>query len=109
MADEKENAVATEQFKRNLDHILIKTDVVGPEITIGETVLQFRTKASVRALAALVGNDNKITGMQEYIRKALLPGQDAAFEDILDNVDIQGLSEILNTLSEAYTSFPDQS
>lgn len=105
---EAEGAVITEQFKRNLDHILIGS-AGGPEITIGDTVLTFRKKAPVTALAILVGEENRVEGMKGYIRKALLKGQEEAFEELLDDVDIDGLGEILAALGEGYTSFPAQS
>lgn len=105
----KENEVTLEQFRRNLDHIRIDTSAAGPEVAIGDTVLRFKVKASVRALADLVGNENRVAGMESYLRKTLLPGQEAAFDALLEEIDVVGLSEILNALSEAYTSFPEKS
>jgi hypothetical protein len=110
MANDKtqENETVLAQFKRNLDHIAIGA-VAGPEITVGDVVLTFKAKAPVSALAKLVGTDNRIEGMIEYIKLTLVPGQDEALEALLGNVDIEGLAEILNVLGEGYTSFPDQS
>jgi hypothetical protein len=110
MADKtKENEVALEQFRKNLDHILIDGKKVGPEITIGDTVLKFKAKAPVKALAALIGADNRVQGMETYIRKTLVPGQEEAFDALLEDIDIEGLAEILNALGEGYTSFPEKS
>lgn len=107
---EKENEVVFEQFKRNLDHILIgDKDKLGPEITVGDVVLQFKAKAPVSALGALIANENRVEGMAEYIRRTLLPGQEDTFNSLLDEIDVEGLSEILNALGEGYTSFPEKS
>ena len=103
-----EGEVALGQFKRNLTHILIGSGK-GPELTIGETVLSFKAKAPVKALAALVSNDNKVDGMKQYILLALKKGQEEAFEAVLDDIDIEGLGEILEALGEGYTSFPEAS
>lgn len=108
MANE-ESDVAVAQFKRTLDHILINPVLAGPELTIGETVLTFKKKAPVRALSALVGNSNQIEAMTEYVRLCLVKGQDEALEALLNEIDVEGLGEILNILSEAYTSFPEKS
>lgn len=105
----KENEVALEQFRKNLDHILIDGKKVGPEITIGGTVLKFKAKAPVKALAALISADNRVHGMETYIRKTLVSGQDEAFDALLEEIDIEGLAEILNALGEGYTSFPEKS
>lgn len=109
MADdrEKEGEVVLAQFKRNLSHIL-GTGVKGPEITVGDTVLTFKAKAPVTALADLIGNENRVNGMKAYIRQTLVPGQEEAFESLLELIDIEGLSEILNVLSEGYSSFPEK-
>lgn len=106
---EKESAVALEQFKRNLDHIKIDKTEVGPEITIGDTVLRFKPKAPVSALSSLIGSENRVEGMSTYILKTLEPGQEDAFVALLDEIDIEGLGEILNALGEGYTSFPEKS
>lgn len=106
---EKENEVVLEQFKRNLSHIQIDHEKTGPELTIGDTVLQFKAKPPVSALGTLIGDENRVNGMIGYIRKTLVPGQDEKFDALLDEIDIEGLSEILNALGEGYTSFPDQS
>jgi hypothetical protein len=108
-AKEKEQEEVLVQFKRNLDHIQINTKELGPELTIGKTVLKFKTKPPVSALGALVGNENRVQGMEQYIEKCLLAGQEDAFTAILDEIDIEGLSEILNALGEGYTSFPEKS
>lgn len=100
--------VTLAQFKRNLDHILINTDEVGPEITIGLDVFTFKPKAPVSALAALIGEENRVDGMRKYLLGSLLPGQDEKFEELLNKIDIDGLGEILNVLGEGYTSFPEK-
>lgn len=107
---ESESKVVQEQFRRNLDHILIGSgNKTGPELTIGDTVLRFRAKAPVKALAALISDDNRVQGMITYILGVLEPGQEEAFMALLDSIDIEGLGEILEKLAEGYTSFPDQS
>lgn len=105
----KENAVVQDQFVRNLSHILISTDEKGPEITIGLDVFTFKPHAPVSALAALIGDDNRIEGMRKYLLGALTPGQEEKFAALLDKIDIDGLGEILNVLGEGYTSFPEKS
>lgn len=110
MADEltPEAEVVQAQFKRTLERILIGNDA-GPEITVGDVVLRFKTSAPVSALAALLANENRVAGMETYLRKTLLPGQDDALNQILDTVDLPGLAKILDTLGEGFTSFPEQS
>lgn len=105
-AKEAESSKIHEQFKRNLDHILIDAKEVGPELTVGKVVLTFRAKVPVKALARLISSDDRIGGMEEYIRKSLLAGQDEKLDQIMDDIDIDGLAEIVNALGEAYTSFP---
>lgn len=109
MADEpdntQENTVVIAQFKRTLDHVLIGNGA-GPEITVGDIVLRFKTSAPVSALAALIADENRISGMEKYLSKTLLPGQEGSLQQILDTVDIAGLSEILDALGEGFTSFP---
>lgn len=111
MAEEnpQEQEAVFEQFKRNLSHIQIDQEKVGPEITVGNTVLQFKAKPPVSALGALIGNENRVQGMVEYIQRTLVPGQNAEFAALLDEIDIEGLSEILTALGEGYTSFPEKS
>lgn len=104
----KETGVVLNQFKKNLDHILIDNKKVGPEITVGHTVLRFKPKASVKALAALVGGTNRVESMAEYIRQTLSSGQEEDFESLLEYIDLDGLAEILNALGEGYTSFPEK-
>jgi hypothetical protein len=103
----KENETVLAQFKRTLDHILISAGA-GPEIKVGKTTLKFKKSAPVSALAALIGDENRINGMEQYLRKTLLPGQDEALTELLDAIDIAGLSEILDALGEGFTSFPDK-
>lgn len=106
---ESESKVVQDQFRRNLDHILIGSGDIGPELTIGDTVLRFKSKAPVKALAALIGDDNRVQGMITYILGVLQPGQEEAFTTLLDSIDVEGLGEILEKLAEGYTSFPAQS
>lgn len=104
----KETEATLGQFRKNLDHILLDNKKEGPVITIGDTVLRFKAKASVVALAALVGTENRVQAMTDYIRKTLLPGQEEDFDSLLDYIDLDGLAEILNALGEGYTSFPEK-
>jgi hypothetical protein len=104
-----EESVTTDQFRRNLDQIRIDPVAKGPELTIGDITLDFRKKAPVKALAALVSSTDQVQGMLTYIKLCLKPGQEAALEALLEEIDIEGLGEILNALGEAYTSFPEKS
>jgi len=104
-----EEAVMVAQFKRNLDSILIDPVTAGPELTFGDIVLTFKTKAPVKALAALISTDNQVDGMLTYIRLCLVKGQEAALESLIEETDIAGLGAILEALGEAYTSFPSKS
>lgn len=104
----KESETTLTQFKRNLDHILIDHDKAGPEVTVGDTVLKFKIKPPVTALSALIGNENRVEGMVSYISKTLVKGQEEAFTALLEDIDIDGLAEILNALGEGYTSFPEK-
>lgn len=107
MADEA--TTTQEQFRKNLSHILIDNSVVGPELTIGDSVLRFKSKVPVRALARLISNEDRVQGMIDYISGALVAGQDDALNAVIDNTDIDGLAAIVSDLGEAYTSFPDKS
>lgn len=107
--DTTEETVVLEQFKRNLDHIQIDTKKLGPEITVGPYVLRFKARPPVTALGTLVANENRVDGMTGYISKCLLDGQQEQFEELLEQIDIEGLGEILNILGEGYTSFPEKS
>lgn len=107
MADEQD--VTISQFKRNLDHIRINPVEAGPELTIGDITLVFKRKAPMKALIALVDSQSQISGMTEYIRLTLVKGQEAALETLLEEIDVEGLGEVLNALTEAYTSFPEKS
>lgn len=111
MAEEKklESEVVLNQFKRTLSHILIDAAAPGPEVTVGNVVLQFKQKAPVKALAALIGNENRVEGMIQYVRLTLVPGQEGDFEALLNDIDMEGLSEILNAVGEGYSSFPEKS
>jgi len=104
-----EESVTTDQFRRNLDQIRIDPVAKGPELTIGDIVLQFKKKAPVKALAALVGTTNQVEGMLTYIRLCLKKDQEEKIEALLEEIDIEGLGAILNALGEAYTSFPEKS
>lgn len=105
----QESKIVQEQFRRTLDHIIIDASKVGPEITIGETTLQFKSKAPVRALAVLVGNPNRVEGMIDYLKMCLVKGQEEEFDAVLDDVDVDGLGEILSAVGEGYTSFQNPS
>lgn len=106
----QETEVTVAQFKRSLDHILIG-EKNGPVIDIGPYSLKFKEKGNVLAIAALLADDNKVDAMKNYIRGNLVddPAVHAAYEEVLGKIDVEGLGEILNVLSEAYTSFQDQS
>jgi hypothetical protein len=106
MADnEKETDVTVDQFKRNLDHLRIDPDG-GPEITLGDITLTFKTKAPVKALSTLIGNPNQVEAMIGYLQLCLVKGQDEALDTLMGEISVEGLGEILNFLNEAYTSFP---
>jgi hypothetical protein len=106
---DKLNETVQGQFVKNLDHILIDPKAKGPQIPIGKTTLKFKNKPPVTALGTLVGEANQIDGMTGYIRKCLIKGQEDAFNEILENIDLPGLGEIMEALSEGYTSFPEKS
>lgn len=111
MAAISEDKVAdpgVDQLNRNLSHILIPKKI-GPKITIGSTVLKFKKKAPVSALAILVGTQNQVDSMSGYIKGCLVAGQEGAFDSLMDDIDLAGLGEIMGALSEAYTSFPEES
>jgi hypothetical protein len=119
MADEKESKksipdeVTAAQFARDLSHILIQHTPKGavpkgPKITLGGYELQFMEKAPVAALAELIGNENRVEGMKNYIRLTLEDGADD-LDELFKVIDMDGLGEIINVLGEAYTSFPAKS
>ena len=108
--EDPKTTVQLAQFKRDLSHILIKSDSahMGPEITIGPYTLQFKEKVPVAALAELVGNDDRVAGMRQYIKLSLV-GDPTPFDEVLTQIDLEGLGEILEALGEGYTSFPAKS
>lgn len=109
MADnDKETEVSVAQFKRTMNHLLI-TEEGGPELTIGDRTIKFKKKAPVAALQSLLGEENNVAGMIGYIKNCLAKDQEGAIEFLVNDIDLEGLSEVLNWLNEAYTSFPEKS
>jgi hypothetical protein len=95
-------------MKRNLSHLrisAIKSD--GPEIDFGDgAVLKFKPKIPTTAMAALVGEDDRIAGLRGYIRLSLTPESRSVFEDLLDDLPLDSLNAIVEFLAEASTPFP---
>ena len=101
------------EVKRNLSHIVISAEAEGPELTIGDTVLKFKAKVPVGTFARytraqLDENSDTVTAIIQYIESLLVsPKED--FYSILDNIEIDGLGEILSALNEIYTGFQPKS
>lgn len=101
------------QFKRDLSHLIIHATEKdqkpkGPLIVVGPYNLQFKEKAPLSALIKLINSDNQISAMREYV-ELCLEGDPLPFIELLDNIDIEGLGEIVGALGEGYTSFPAKS
>lgn len=99
---------ALDNLKRNMSHLLISSiEEGGPEIDFGERgVLVFKPRVPSTAMLELVSNENKIDGLRNYIRIALTPESRPVFDEVLDDIPMEGLNEIVEFLSEATTSFP---
>lgn len=100
----------TDQFRRDLSHILIQAAAnddspAGPVIQVGIYELRFKAKAPVSALIALIRGEDRIEAMTTYLRQCL-ESDTGAIEELLSLTDIEGLSEIIGALGEAYTGFP---
>lgn len=98
---------ALQNLKRNLSHFLISSmEEVGPEIQFGETVLKFKPQVPATAMNELIGSENKLQGLQNYIRLSLLEESKADFDAILDDVPLDALNAIVEIVSEAAAPFP---
>lgn len=107
--DPAEESLAEVALKRNLSHLLISNSTKkSPELTLGELVLHFKPKAPVTALAVLISEDNRVKGLQGYINLCLIPEDREDFVTLQDNIDLDGLNEIINALSEAYSALPTE-
>lgn len=103
----EERALA--DLKRNLSHFLISTSAVaGPEIVFGETTLKFKSKAPAKAMAILLGENDRVNALKGYINECLVPESKKDFEELLSDVPLDALNAIVEILSEAYTSFPTE-
>lgn len=101
---------ALSNLQRNMESILISSmDEEGPEIDFGERgKLTFKPRIPVTAMLELIGNPNKIQGLQNYIRASLRPESREVFDGLLDDIPVEGLNQIIEFLTEAVTSFPSK-
>lgn len=101
--------IAENALKVNLTHLLISASPdKGPELTLGATVLHFKPKAPVTAMAVLIGEDNRVLGLQGYISLCMIEEDRDDFFRLQDDLDLPGLNEIINKLSEAYSALPTE-
>jgi hypothetical protein len=104
-----EESLAEVALKRNLSHLLISNSTKkAPEFTLGDTKFHFKPKAPVTALALLISEDNRVKGLQGYINLCLIPEDREDFAVIQDDLDLDGLNEIINALSEVYSTLPTE-
>jgi hypothetical protein len=97
-------------LSKNFDHILIsglKGD--GPQATIGGTTFKFKPKVPVTAIIQLIKNNNNFDGMTDYITGSLVDkdkeSQTEKFQSLLPDLDAEGLSSIMEWLTEASSGF----
>ena len=100
------------QFHRDLSYLLMDEategeEPLGPVITLGSYVLQFKQKAPVNALGHLI--EGGLNGMRQYVLLCLEDFSKADFQNVQNRIDVDGLGVILNALGEGYTSFPAKS
>ncbi len=101
------------ELERNLDHLLISAKGKGPQLTIGEKVLRFQPAMS----AAIYGQYVKDIGaeganaydvMIGFLGKLLTPDSDS-LDSVLELIEIEGVAEIVNTVTEIYAGFQKKS
>ncbi len=96
-----------DKLKKTFDHILISAaEDAGPVVTLGGFDFKFKPKIPVVAIIEMQANDNNFRGMVEFVKKALIdPRQEADFESLLDNLDGDGLAEVVEWVIETTTGF----
>lgn len=109
-----ETDLAVAQFQRDLTHILLPVPdedhpSTGPRLQLGEDFLQFKPTAPISALAALIREGNQLQAMKDYVILTLEDTSVPTFLKYENRITIEGLGEIISTLGEGYTGFPDQS
>lgn len=105
--DTTQQTQALQSLKRNFSHMLISAQEAegktGPEITFGDVVLTFRPAVPATAMSELLANDNKVEGLRNYVRLVLKPECRQDFEDLQDDIPLDALNQIVQTISEAST------
>lgn len=103
--DTTQQTQALKALERNFSHMLISSHEAagetGPQITFGETVLVFRPAVPSTAVAELLGNDDKVQGLRNYIRLTLKPESRDDFEALQDDLPLDALNKIVEVISEA--------
>lgn len=106
--DTTQQAKALQALERNFSHMLISAQEeegkTGPKITFGEKVLVFRPQIPATAMTELLSNqDNKVEGLQNYIRISLKEECREDFEALQDDLPLDALNKIAEVISEAAT------
>lgn len=105
--DTTQQTQALRALERNFTHMLISSQEeegkTGPVITFGKTVLTFRPAVPATAMTELLSNDNKVEGLKNYIRLTLQEGSRDGFEALQDDIPLDALNKIVETISEAST------
>lgn len=101
------------ELERNLDHLLISAKGKGPELTIGGNVLRFQAAMPASTYGQYVkdiGTENAdaYQVMVSFLR-ALLTKDSDSLDNVLDIVEIAGVGEIVNTVTEIYAGFQKKS
>ena len=104
--DTTKQTQALQALERNFSHMLISAQEAdgktGPKITFGEDkVLVFRPAIPSTAMTELLSNENKIEGLRNYIRLTLQPESRDLFEELQDDLPLDALNKIVETISEA--------
>lgn len=98
---------ALDSLKKNLSHFLISgMEEQGLEIQFDEVVLKFKPRIPATATVELIGNENRLLGLQNYIKLALLPESREDFEGLLDDIPLEGLNAIVEAVAESVVPFP---
>jgi|GEM_PF-3673673 len=93
---------------RNLSHILIsrRDEDLVPAFTIGETTYLVYPKVPATAIVRLTTGGSNVAGMQDYVMSCLAkPEQRDEFITLMDNIDVEGLGEIIEEIVSITTPF----
>lgn len=93
---------------KNLSHILIsrRDEDLVPAFIIGDTEYLIYPKVPADAIVRLTTSENQVLGMRDYVTSCLAKqGQRDEFMALMDDISIEGLSEIIEEIVARTTPF----